>query len=397
MRKIVISFLVSVLFLLSAASDSPAGSSSFARVSGRQILLNGRAFIIKGAAIMDDATLWSPGKKDPDPSSIEERDYAFTATGGLNTARLAVKMDYFIDDMGNAKKSGFDFLDDQIRMAAKNGLKLIIDMHVPPGGAIQDYSRSKEAISFWEDEKLKKRFIDGWRRIASRYRNNSNILAYEIMNEPSGGPDDYCDLMEKTIREIRAVDKKHPFILQPSRDWKVRKVNDENVIYSYHVYTPLYFTHQNVFWDKKFKSKKKIKYPGYAKDWSGKRKYFDRKALAASMQYLKDISLKLDAPVIVGEFGVSTAADVDSQGRWVSDVVDIVKESGLGGYLYWRQIDLGSNDISKKGSGTMAIINKGRYFSPAQFFGIRPKFAEKKPGFDAQKFYMDYKSDIKDK
>lgn len=345
---------------------------------------------IRGAALMDDSSLWFPEIKEPSLDAIEERDWAFTALGGMNAARLAVKMDYFLDSEGKPKESGFAFLDRQLAMAEKYGLKVILDMHAPPGGAIQDYRETAEALSFWMDDSLEDLFVKGWRGIAKRYAGDKRILAFELMNEPSGPPDDYWNLMGRTMAAIREIDPDHLIILQPDREWKVRKPADDHVAFSFHFYTPLEFTHQGVAHDPQFREISGVRYPGEAVGHDGKKALYDASALRADLSYPARVSRETGVPVIIGEFGISTAADEDSTTRWIRDVIDSAEEAGLGGYIYWREIDKGSSNISKPGSATMAVINNSCYRSPAQFFGIRPDFAKRNPDFDFATFYWNF-------
>ncbi len=342
---------------------------------------------------MDDSTLWQAGMTDPSNSGITERDWAFTALGDIDTARLAVKMDYFIDENGEFKESGFSFLNRQLVFAKKFGLDAVLDMHVPPGGAVQDYRPSPEAMAFWNDETLKKRFVKGWEEIARRYANDGRIAAFELMNEPSGPPDEYWKLMRRTSEAIRRHDAAHTLILQPDREWHVEPIADDDVAYSFHFYSPIGFTHQGVAWDTRFRALSGVSYPGEAEDVSGESSFYDRARLDELLSYPAAVAESLKKPVIIGEFGVSTSADEGSTAAWIADVIGLSKIKGLSGYIYWREIDKGRGEISKPGQATMAVINEGCYNSPAQFFGIRAELARRDRAFDFAAFYRNYGRD----
>ena len=365
--------------------------SPFVHADGTELRRGWRGFEVRGAALMDDSTLWDAAATAPDPLGISERDVAFSAVGDTNSVRLALKTDYFIDEDGKPREAGFDFLNRVISHAERFGLLVLIDIHIPAGGGVQDYRESQAAKEFWASPALKDRFVEGWKEIASRYRNDRRILGYELMNEPAGDPDAYWELMGRTVHEIRSVDRRHLIVIHPASDWSLRKIRDRNIAYAVHLYTPLSFTHQNVPWDKRYSSMRRVIYPGVAFDKPGHITFCDRDTLAAALKKPIADSRSMKAPLILGEFGVSTAADEDSTAMWIADAIEIEREMGLAGYLYWRQVDKGKKNLSKPRNATMAVINAdGSYFSPAQFFGIRPEFARENPGFDAKSFYLNY-------
>lgn len=351
--------------------------SPFVHADGTKLGKGCRSFEVRGAALMDDATLWDPAKTEPSPDGIKERDWAFTAVGGMNAARLAVKTDYFIDAHNRPKESGFAWLGRQLAFARRAGLLVLLDLHVPPGGAVQDYRPTSANAAFWSDAALQQRFVEGWRQIASRCRDDRTIMGYELMNEPAGDPQAYWALMERTVAAIRGVDLHHLIVLQLPLGGGVPRIADGNVAFAAHFYTPMSFTHQNVPWAPAFASPERVAYS------------LDRDALRAALAEATNATRNLRRPLILGEFGVSTSADEDSIGRWLGDVVGLVNELGFAGSLYWRQIDRSNRDLAAPNNSTMAVINAdGSYYSPAQFFGIRPGFAAQHPGFDAKSFYL---------
>ena len=362
-------------------------ADSFVRADGTRFVLNGDPFFMSGGALLDDATLWDPKKPVPENASIEARDYAFTAVGGLSTVRLSVKMDYFMDEKCEPRREGFEFLDEQLQYAKANNLHVVIDMHVPYGGAVQDFQRNSLSMSFWASQELKDCFVKGWGEIAKKYAGNCLIAGFELMNEPSGMSRDFWKLMDGTIAAIRATDEHHLLILQSAYDWQSREIADGNIAFSAHYYSPMTFTLQNVYWDRRFDTDKPVEYPGMIKGNDGVDRMFDRSKIAGDVEQLARISARRNIPVIMGEYAASTGASEKSVGTWVSDVTNAVIEKGLAGYLYWRQVEPGIEDLSTAKEGHMTIINKGPYFSAGQFFGIRPWFAKIDPDFDAKAFY----------
>lgn len=358
-------------------------SNAFIKSKNGSLFLNDTLFYIRGVALLDDSTVWEKNQKNPNLNHIKERDYALTKLGEINTVRLVLKMDYFINQNGDINDEGFRFVDQQLSWANKHNLLILLDMHILPGGAIQDFMVTADNKAFWDSRDLQDMFVSGWRAIAERYRDNQTVLGYELMNESIESGSKYWQLMERTTRAIRSVDSNHLITIQTPQNQELERIDDTNLAYVFHFYTPLYFTHQNVNWTQTYKSDKQIEYPGKAKNHKGFTLYFDKDALRKTMQQIANYKERFNAPIILGEFCVSTFASEDSKKRWITDVVNLTQENNLNGYIYWRQIDSSGSDLSRRENATTAVIND-KYFSPAQFFSIRPNLDQ---GFDVLKFF----------
>ncbi|NTW23540.1 MAG: cellulase family glycosylhydrolase [Lentimicrobium sp.] len=94
-----------------------------------------------------------------------------------------------------------------------------------------------------------------WPQIAGRYKNRSDYILYEILNEPHGISNQlWGAIQQQTIDAIRSVDTKHTIIVGPSgynsyNDLAQMPVYaDKNLIYTFHFYDPFLFTHQGASW-----------------------------------------------------------------------------------------------------------------------------------------------------
>ncbi len=65
--------------------------------------------------------------------------------------------------------------DDNISSTIPDNVKVILDVHTPPGGQ-----------KLWEDSKYLKALIEMWNYISTTYKSNPKIYAYDICNEPPG-------------------------------------------------------------------------------------------------------------------------------------------------------------------------------------------------------------------
>ena len=160
---------------------------------------------------------------------------------------------------GAYNKKGFADMDKVLRWCAENNIAVILDMHSCPGGASSEPSGDPEFIcdvwnstdNRWEEhaiaglwetntwgymyktgrtpESNAQRTADLWKYIADRYKNEENIVGYELINEPflpnkqwswQVGEDPTQQMRQtfiKVTEAVREVDPHH--IVFVSGDW----------------------------------------------------------------------------------------------------------------------------------------------------------------------------------
>ena len=145
----------------------------------------------------------------------------------------------------------FDFLDQVVDWAEELQIHLLLDNHSFDSN--EDTQPSIEAI-----------LLKVWPQMAAHYKNRSDYVYYEILNEPHGITTAvWCQIQQKVIDAIRAIDTKHTIVVGPSGYNSYNELNnmpvysDTNLIYTFHFYDPFMFTHQGATWT------------GYMQDVSG--------------------------------------------------------------------------------------------------------------------------------
>ena len=250
--------------LSNCANTKPEQSIRFMSTYGKKILdENGDEFIIKAinagsGGYEPDAWDWGTPVRYLDPyRKMTEDDYEEIASLGFNAVRLCMDYKHFYFDAwtwnnplptettpvsydpGENAVNAWKYFDDNIQWAKKYGLKVIPNLHYPPGG----YQSLGNGTGFWEGdyidgvfhdaEYFQGLFIQFWVELAKRYVNEPAILAYGLLNEPvptfripESMPWDvivaevkkaveiYDDIMKKTINAVRAVDPNHIIIVE---------------------------------------------------------------------------------------------------------------------------------------------------------------------------------------
>jgi endoglucanase len=171
------------------------------------------------------------GWKNYDESSFQE-----IAGLGFNTVRLMMSFVVFEDNdkPGVYKDEGWAWLDRNIQWAKKHNLRLLLDMHEPPGGTQLPNQLGLTAAT-------KTRLENLWAAIAQRYRNETTVLGYDLLNEPYTS--DWFAYAPTLISKIRAVDPNHLIYIQPSyhpndlgKPGKMYPLPFNNMVYDVHFY-----------------------------------------------------------------------------------------------------------------------------------------------------------------
>ena len=163
-------------------------------------------------------------------------------------------------------------IDRFLEVCRKYHLRCILDVHETPGRVEW---KGKKDRRLWENYEFHGYLNDTWDMLAKRYANWGDVIAgYDLFNEPNmneqkpGTPSDWNALAKRITVTIRQQDTSHPIIVE-SINWastegflKLEPIDDPKIIYSFHYYQPMEFTHQGVF----DPSPETVSYPGKIKN-----------------------------------------------------------------------------------------------------------------------------------
>jgi aryl-phospho-beta-D-glucosidase BglC (GH1 family) len=299
-----------------------------------------------GEIIMDDPD--DQGR--PMFDRFAESDYQRIAEMCMNAIRLGLNYRLFEDNANPFvyKDEVWPWLDQQIQWAKNQGVYLILDMHVPPGGL---QPSGGGGASQWDDPVKQQRFKALWYAIAERYNAEPVIAAYDLMNEPqpSQRSDQWRMLAQSTIDTIRSVDSNHLIIVEevnwivdangftPGFEdtlfWQAQEfqflVDDDNVMYDFHFYQPEDFVSQLAPWsdgvDRGPYPDETVEYYWEHLDTTFVR---NRGYLEFLLLDRLNFSQTNNVPVFVGEFAPSLPTFKNDKGgeRYLADLLELLMQ-----------------------------------------------------------------------
>ena len=263
-------------------------------------------------------------------SDCKEDDFRTLQAWGATLARYQMirgwgqdNTNQDLDDYDRWLDGRLDHLErDVLPWAKKYGLRLVVDLHVPPGG------RQDGEMNMFHDAKWANHFVACWQRIARRFKGRPEIYGFDLINEPQQtqrAPEglDYWNVQRRAAEAVRAIDPDTPIVLE-SNGWDcapayayLSPLAMDNVIYQVHMYQPFEFTHQGVHAQNGVYTK--TKYPDPARGWN---RDFLKRHLAPVLAFQK----KHNARIYVGEFSAITWAE--GAENYLADCISIFEEYG---------------------------------------------------------------------
>lgn len=182
---------------------------------------------------------------------ITEKDIHFLKSIGVNSIRLPFHYKLFTgeDYLGsNDSTRGFRYTDRVIQWCKKEGMYVMLDMHCAPGGQTGDNIDDSYGYPFlFTEESSQQLTIRIWKAIAKRYKNETTVLGYDLLNEPIAhyfevaSINPYLEpLYKKITAAVRAEDKNH-IILLGGAQWDSNfrifgEPFDSKLVYTFHKY-----------------------------------------------------------------------------------------------------------------------------------------------------------------
>ncbi len=315
-------------------------------------------------------------------SFIQKEDINRIAGWGMDHVRLPVDYPVLEDDGAPFiyKESGLGYIERCLDWCLSAGLNLVLDLHRAPG---YTFDALKEIFG---SPALQERFLGIWEMLAHRFKAvDQPGLVFELMNEvvlSTSAP--WNALAARAVERIRAVDPQRWIMIGGNNynsAWKLKEldlIKDPRIVYNFHFYEPMPFTHQKAGWVEYLKTfNQTTAYPGRvtgaAQFLQAHPEYqtelepwletpMDLAYLKTMLQPALDFQRETGLPLYCGEYGVIEAAPLESRIAWHRDFTGLLREHGIGRAVWsYKEMDfsLVRQDSSTVSQELIRIVSQG--------------------------------------
>jgi|JI9StandDraft_2_1071091.scaffolds.fasta_scaffold23561_1 endoglucanase len=177
-------------------------------------------------------------------TTFTKKDFEQIKFLGADVIRLPINLHYMTNGAPEYKLDPLflNMLDQVVDWAEELQIHIILDNHTFDPAV----NTSPDVIG-----PLKKT----WAQMAQHYKNRSDYVYYEVLNEPHGiAGNVWAQIQQQVIDTIRVHDTQH-YIVVGGVDWNsytslaaLPVYTDDKLIYTFHFYDPFIFTHQGATW-----------------------------------------------------------------------------------------------------------------------------------------------------
>jgi len=297
------------------------------------------------------------------------QDIAQLRSLGLRHARIPLDPSWVISWRPDGKPDArLARLDDTVCSALSSGLAVILDMHPEDSLALKDTAPpdNVDALAL------------AWDRLATRYAAfTPDLMFFEALNEPTFSNAAHWDRAQQVLlAHIREAAPHHTILLTATPDSTagalagLAPVDDADVAYVFHFYSPMVFTHQGADWaSHDLGSIRGLVYPaepgnaGAVRDRAAVAdekplanylaSYANAHAIQAEIDVATRWAASHDAHLVVTEFGVYRAvAPQAARVAWLRDVRKALEARSIGWTVWEYRGGFGIDGELSRGCGS---------------------------------------------
>jgi endoglucanase len=271
----------------------------------------------RGVNIIGYDPLW----KDMAQARFHDKHFQLIRDGGFQSVRINLQALAHMDAQNRLSENWFKTLDWAVGQALKNNLMVILDLHEFTNVATDPAGFKPKIVAFWK-------------QVAEHYKDASNDVVFELLNEPNGKltPKVWNEYLLEPLAAIRASNPTRSVIIGPAfwngiqalKDFELPE-NDRNLIVTVHYYLPMTFTHQGAPWSPSTVHLSGVK-------WGTDD---EKNRVRTDLMIAQEWSKAHDRPIYLGEFGAYDKADMDSRALYTAAVARTAESFGWA-WGYWQ-------------------------------------------------------------
>lgn len=316
-------------------------------------------------------------------------DYKRINTWGFNLVRLLIFWVAIEPSPGSFNDAYLEEVAERVQWAESLGINVLLDMHqdlysekytgdgAPEWACLDDGVPFTErepwnanyfepaVISafdnFWTNDVLQEHFIQTWEKVVERFKDNKNVIGYDLFNEPYSGSRQQEDFeknylkpfYDKLITRLKKIDTNHLYFYEPQiytsgglRSY-LPLLDFDNLVYVGHYYHPL--VHEGF---------------GYS---------LDPTPIRAAVELRDSEAKAAEIPWLMDEFGVNP--DTNNALQYINDLLNIMDEK-IVGWTVWSY---------DKGGGFSILDSDGNERQTMDFL-VRP-YPQKVAGIPTKLFF----------
>lgn len=275
---------------------------------------------------------------------ITEKDIETIASWKLDHVRIPVDYNVLENEDGTYSEKGFTLIGNAVNMCIKHGLNAVIDLHKTAGFS---FDRDEHETGFFDNAKYQERFYKLWEEIAKRFGKYAPKVAFELLNEVTDK--DFMPAWNRISQEcVRRIRKYAPDVVILIGGYWNNSVNavkdiappaDDKIVFNFHCYDPLYFTHQGATWiyNDDFDVNKRMSFeesdaaqPGYFEELFGE-----------AVEYAK----KHNTVLYCGEYGIIDRVGAEDTIKWYKAINSVFEKYNIGRAAWnYKKMDFGISD-----------------------------------------------------
>ncbi|MCR5624061.1 MAG: glycoside hydrolase family 5 protein [Lachnospiraceae bacterium] len=298
---------------------------------------------------------------------IVEDDFKKVSEWGLDHVRVPIDYNLIQDEEGNYKEDGFVYIDNAISWCEKYGLNMLLDLHKTYG---YSFDVGEKQDGFFDNEAYQERFYKLWEKLATKYGNIGDRVAFELLNEVTDKEtsDKWNEISKKCIERIRVIAPTVKILIGGYFNNSIEALPDllppydENIVYNFHCYEPLAFTHQGAYWVATMKADFRISikepmsvykdvtqsilqeklgtYDGFDMTKNPGTDYFEF-YLSKAVKLAEERNVAL----YCGEYGVINKADPEETLEWYKSFSEVFNKYNVGRAAWnYKEMDFGIID-----------------------------------------------------